>query len=232
MFTRIETTKQRLADQVYDQILKAIQAGAIQPAERIVQEKLAETLQISRTPVREALLRLEQEGLLVTSGRGGFLIRLTTDSEVREIYQTRAAIEGYAARLLASEGDLGKVGRIEAVIRFQESLQLTSAHGYYDANRAIHRSFVAETGNRYLLDMFDSMWNRGVSFHIFASMTADDLKSSLQGHIPLCEAIRSHDANRAAGAMLAHIENGLELQLAALAQARDRPQPRNSLPAD
>ena len=67
-----------------------------------MQEKLAEQLQISRTPVREALLRLEQDGILVSSPRGGFALYKMSEDEVRELYQARAAIEGQAVRILAS----------------------------------------------------------------------------------------------------------------------------------
>jgi len=69
--------------------------------DRLIQEKLATDLGISRTPVREALIRLEQEGVLRKSAQGGFRLYRMSDQEVRELYQTRAAIEGQVARILA-----------------------------------------------------------------------------------------------------------------------------------
>ena len=95
MFKKIEVTRLRLADQVYDQILHAIENGLIAPADRIVQEKLADELMVSRTPVREALLRLQQEGILTAVDRGGFTIRQATPREIIELYQAREAVEGY-----------------------------------------------------------------------------------------------------------------------------------------
>ena len=71
-------------------------------------QKLAAELQISRTPVREALLRLEQDGVLVTSSRGGFMLHRMSEGEIKELYQARAAIEGQAARILAVENDSEK----------------------------------------------------------------------------------------------------------------------------
>lgn len=216
----INATNQRLAGKIYQRVLTAIQAGTIGPTERIVQEKLAEKLRVSRTPVREALFRLEQEGVLVIAGRGGFRIRHVSDRDVREIYQARKAIEGYGARTLAEAPDEPRIERLKAVIVKQESQTFASVADYYDANRTIHRAFIAETGNRYLLEMFDSMWNRSLSFHIFSSMSDTTLRQSLTGHMALLEAIRFGPPDRAAEAMFHHIDGGLSMQLAALEGAR------------
>lgn len=217
MFRQIQTQRSRLADEVYRQILDAIHKGSIGPQERIVQEKLAKEFVISRTPVREALLRLEQEGVLETAGRGGFTIRTTSTEEVREIYQARTAIEGMAARILAELKDPARIAEIRRVIEREEDIKSATTADYFDANRAIHRSIVEQTGNRYLLEMFDNIWNRGVSFHLFAAIEKVDLSKSLGEHMALCDAIESGDPDKAQAAMIAHINDGLDLQLEALA---------------
>ena len=74
-FRQAPNVQPRLAVDVYDQILSAIVNGDIRPGERLIQEQIAAEINVSRTPVREALLRLEQEGVLVQSGRKGFSIR-------------------------------------------------------------------------------------------------------------------------------------------------------------
>ena len=83
----IKIQRRRLADEVYDQLLESITIGDIGPDDRLVQERLAAELDISRTPVREALLRLEQEGVLVTANRGGFKLHRMSEPEVRQLYQ-------------------------------------------------------------------------------------------------------------------------------------------------
>lgn len=90
----IRQDRKRLADIVYEQLMEAIRTGEIADDERLVQEKLADEMQISRTPVREALLRLEQEGILVSSPRGGFTVYRMSHGEVRELYQARAPSKG------------------------------------------------------------------------------------------------------------------------------------------
>ena len=81
----ISTQRRRLADEVYDQLVTAIMDREIGPDDRLVQEKLAAELQISRTPVREALLRLEQEGVLATSSRGGFVLHRMEEKTSRRL---------------------------------------------------------------------------------------------------------------------------------------------------
>lgn len=174
---KIDTQRRRLADHVYDQIIDAINDGGIGESDRLVQEKLAAELQISRTPVREALLRLEQNGILRTSRGGGFVIHKMTDQEVKYLYQTRAAIEGQAARNLAVENDAKKIQKIKKIILREENISTPSTEAYYNANRSIHRSFIELTGNPYLLDIFDNIWNRGTSFRLFAAIEKLDLSS-------------------------------------------------------
>lgn len=223
-FQPIVVNNQRLADEVYRQILLAIAGGIIAPSDRIVQEKLAAEFQISRTPVREALLRLEQEGVLVTAGRGGFTLRLISDDDAREIYSARQAIEGYSARILAEANNETAFTLIAEVIQTEESRDIATAVEYYEANKAIHRAFVLQTGNRYLLEMFDLMWNRSISFHVFASTMDDEaLSASLREHLDLLDAVRGSNGDVAARAMREHIARGLDLQLSTLhAAGRNR----------
>ena len=216
MFKKIEVTRIRLADQVYDQILHAIENGLIAPADRIVQEKLADELMVSRTPVREALLRLQQEGILSAVDRGGFTIRQATPREIIELYQAREAVEGYCCAKLADAADPTDLSRIEALIHTNENAVLETASQYYAANRQIHRAFVQATGNHHLLEMFDALWNRSLSFQTFRLMKQPQLDLTLTGHLVLLEAVRSTDPLLAAQTMSSHIRDGMQLHLGAL----------------
>ncbi|MGB0411903.1 MAG: GntR family transcriptional regulator [Pikeienuella sp.] len=214
----IKADRRRLADEVYDQLLSAIMDGDISVDDRLVQERLAAELHISRTPIREALLRLEQEGVLATSPRGGFVLYQMTENEVKELYQARAAIEGQAARILAHHNDPQNNAVLRHTIETEENISSTSVRDYFEANRKIHRKFVELVNNRYLLDMFDSIWNRAVSFQIFAAIENVDLSKSLGDHMSLLEAIETGDKGIALETFTAHIQNGFELQLEGLAQ--------------
>ncbi|MEL6792169.1 MAG: GntR family transcriptional regulator [Pseudomonadota bacterium] len=213
----IKPERRRLADEVYDQLLTAITSGDIGPDDRLVQEKLAAEMQISRTPIREALLRLEQEGVLATSPRGGFVLYRMDEGEVKELYQARAAIEGQAARILAHHNDPQINAMIRRTIETEEDITSPTVRAYFEANRKIHRRFVKLVNNRYLLEMFDSIWNRAVSFQLFAAIDNADLSKSLGDHMALLEAIETGDKGHALEVFTDHIQAGFELQLEGLA---------------
>ena len=212
----LRTERRRLADDVYQQILDAIASHEIGMDDQLVQEKLAAELEISRTPIREALLRLEQEGVLVTSPRGGFMLRRVSEQEAREIYDVRAAIEGQAVRILALRNDAAVHDRLRQIIRAEETLSAHTVQAYFAANRTIHRSIVEATDNQLLLEMFDNIWNRALSFHLFAAIDEIDLAQSLGNHLELVDAMASGDAAVAMTAIFDHINDGLELQAKAL----------------
>ena len=216
----ITVERQRLADIAYTQLLEAIRSGVITEDEQLVQEKLAEQLQISRTPVREALLRLEQDGIVVSSSKGGFSLYRMSREEVRELYQARAAIEGQAVRILASLNDAEKNAQLRQVIETEENIASPSVAAYFNANRKIHRTMVELAGNRYLLEMFDNIWNRGISYNLFAAIDKIDLAKSLGDHLRLADAIETGNPTIAMEAIVDHITHGFDLQIEALEAER------------
>lgn len=217
-FKAIEPNRVRLADEVYRQVLDAVLAGDLRPGERIVQDRIAEEINVSRTPVREALLHLEREGILARAGTAGFTVRGISESEVRDIYQAREAIEGYAARLVAEQRSAASLRRIERTVEKEESIAAGGVEEYFHANRRIHRSIVEETGNEYLVKSFDAIWNRGFSFRVFATIEHAGLDASLHEHAGLVASMRSDHPREAGEAMIAHIRQGLTLQLRGLAE--------------
>lgn len=209
----INTQRRRLADEVYDQLVAAIMDREIGPDDRLVQEKLASELDISRTPVREALLRLEKEGVLTVANSGGFRLTTITEEEVRELYQARAAIEGQAARILAARNDPEQLSAIRAFIVQTEQLDNPTTRDYFIANRAIHREFMVAAGNRFLIEMFDMIWGRAMAFHLFAAIEHTDISQSLGHHTALVDAVASGDRTQALEKFTDHIQDGFDLHI-------------------
>lgn len=212
----IQTSRRRLADEVYDQIIGAIMRLEIGPQDRLIQEKLAKELDISRTPVREALMRLEQEGVLVVSDRGGFRLHQMDDHEVRELYQARAAIEGQSARILADRNNPDVVSTLRKTVEKEENIAVLSARAYFEANRNIHRQFVVLAENRHLTEMFDMIWGKAMAFQIFAAIENVDLSRSLGDHMALVDAVATGDKTVALETFIDHIYAGFDLQLQGL----------------
>lgn len=210
----------RLADEVYDQLFDGISSGTIAPNKRIIQERLADQMEVSRTPVREALLRLENEGILVRAGRSGFVIRQLAETEAIQIYNAREAVECHVLGLLCEMEDTGQADRLAKLIEEIEREPKHSVLEYFEANRTIHRAFVKETGNPFLLEMFDLIWNRSSSIHLFSKLGELQMPKSLGDHLPLCEAVRKRDSNQAINVMRTHIRMGLQLQRKGMTDSR------------
>ena len=209
----INIQKQRLADAVYDQLVAAILDREIGPEDRLIQEKLAKELDISRTPVREALLRLEKEGVLTVTSSGGFKLARISEQETLELYQARAAIEGQAARILAFRNNKRELQGLRDFIRQTEALNNPSTRDYFVANRQIHRQFMVLANNRFLLEMFDVIWGRAMAFHLFAVIEYSDIQSSLGTHLALVNALESGDRGHALEVFTEHVQAGFDLQI-------------------
>ncbi len=212
-FKQAPTVQPRLAIDVYDQILHAIVNGQFKPGERLIQEQIAEEINVSRTPVREALLRLEQEGVLEQSGRKGFSIRDISDDEVRSMYGAREAIEGYAAYRLAASGTPEALAELKISVDAELQPGQRTLEQEFIVNRDIHRLIVEQTGNRVLLDMFQNLWNRGISLWLFASTQTGKEIPEPEAHLDLYNVIADGTPEEAHSEMIQHIRNGLKLHL-------------------
>ncbi len=202
-----------LADVAYASIVDAVMVGDIGPGHRLIMDQLADQLEISRTPVRDALHRLEREGLIESAGRRGFVVRVLDDDEIAQIYTAREAIEGYAARLLV-ELDDSPVG----ADLFRQSLDDAAAiedgtpAAAFAANRLVHRRVVELSGNRFLLSSFDSLWGLGLAVFAFIQRfpvdpEVDDVRAD---HEALLAALAAGDPDEAQRVMVAHIRDGFE----------------------
>lgn len=216
MFTSVAQPLIRVADKIYEQLLSAIHDGTISTDQRLVQEKLAEQFGISRTPVREALLRLEQEGIIEVAGRTGFRLREIDQSEVMDIYVARAAVEAEGASILARRNDAAEIEALRQLVVKEESISDESVGAYYRANHAIHAGIMVAAGNRYLVEMDEGIWNRGFSYRLFAAIHDENLAKSLGDHIALIDAIATSDPDHASAQMRAHIYAGLDLHLTSM----------------
>jgi DNA-binding GntR family transcriptional regulator len=219
---RIDRSHSRLAGEVYERLVEALVQGTVNPGDRLIQDRLAEELDVSRTPVRDALLRLKEEGVVEPSGRRGYVVRSLTEDDLRDIYGARDAVEGHAAALLAELGP-EPLDQVRAALVEATSRKLRSSRESFEANRSFHRAIVATTGNSYLLSFFDAIWGRAISalaYHDFYVHSPHD--EFVAEHETLIEAIAAGDPARARRAMIEHIAWGLERTVKADAVKRRR----------
>lgn len=215
----VEGPNKSLADQAYEAIIAAVLRRDISPGDPLIMDQLASDLEISRTPVRDALRRLESDGLIEARGRRGYVVRTIGTDEIRRLYQAREAIEGYAARIIAEANDAGTIKRIYGAVEQANELVDGTIAGSYWANRVVHRTIVAETGNEYLLSGFDGLWGASLAALSFQKMYEVQItqRDLLDDHAELIKALASGDPQLAQSAMIAHVRDGLDVNIQAAA---------------
>lgn len=206
---RIERSNSGLADEVYARLVNALLQGALAPGDRLIQDRLAEDLDVSRTPVRDALLRLNEEGVIEPSGRRGYVVRSLTAKDVGQIYEARFAIEGHAAAITARLG--GEALERVRLAMSQVTVTPATTEASFDANRNVHRAIVMATGNPHLLGFFDAIWGRaltGLAYHDF--YVAMPYEEFIEDHQLLVDEIAKGKPEVARKAMIDHIRRGIE----------------------
>lgn len=205
-------TTNTMADEAYGRIADAIFDGSIEPGAHLVMDELADRLGVSRTPVRDALRQLERDGLIRSAGRRGYMTVTAEPDYRRHIYESRTAIETFAAAAAATRpGPAFEL--VTAAIDRAVTLRPETSRGAYEANRLVHRAIVEATENPVLLGAFDLVWDRGRSHRLYANCfrfenSADAFRAK---HEPIAAAIGSGDPDAARAAMTAHLEDGLAL---------------------
>lgn len=198
-------------EEAHQNIRQDIIEGRLRPNVHLVAAELAEQLGISRTPVREALQLLANEGLVRTTQRG-FVVREHTIEEIRHIYEVRAGLEGLAARLAAERGTDEQIQAIEDVGCHQRDA-VDWQRLIVNLNSAFHAAVMDAANNPVL-----AAANKRNSEHFFNHQIArlyseEECRSALDGHAQILESIRARDPDRAEEAAYRHVVDALDVLL-------------------
>ncbi len=201
-----------LAEDAADRIREQILAGGFAQGEHLVEARIAEQLNTSRGPVREAFKLLRAEGLLNEEPRRGtFVVSLTAD-DVREIYGLRAALEGRAARLIARARDPEAIERLRQLADGIDAAVATGDHATVSrADLAFHQGLCQLCGNARIVEVFDRyVPTLRALLRLDGRVLASLDEVSLQ-HRPFLDAIGSGDEETAARLLAEHAEHAGEL---------------------
>lgn len=204
----------------YRQILVEIRSGALLPGARLRETELAERFGISRTPVREAIRLLESDGLVAHIPRQGATIRVLDYTEVMELYEMRAVLEGTAARLAAraaSDMELDELTALNA-----EMASATQPAAAYELNRQFHMTLLDAAKNRYLVKSVHALQKTLLILGPTTLVEPMRAQDAVIEHNAILLALRDRDGMRAETAMRAHIEAAHRVRLRAL-RGRERP---------
>jgi len=207
----LSPTHKTLRDWVFDCLRTSIVSGDLAPGQRIVEADLAKQLDVSKSPVREAILQLKQDGLVIDAPKGrGVVVAPLKPSDVREIYAVREALEGLAVRLLAANPRSEYLLTLRTLVdKMRQALADGDVRRQFELDVEFHTSVCAATGNRRLHDLFLSLRPDLQRIFLFAvnAMTLEGQDSpevALAEHEALLQAIAGGDADLAATRLSAH----------------------------
>lgn len=204
----------------YRRLLEEIGRGDLLPGTRLRETELAERFGISRTPVREAIRQLEADGLVAHMPRQGATIRVLDYSEVMELYEMRAVLEGTAARLAARAASDLELDELAALNdELSKARDLRSA---YELNRQFHMTLLDAAKNRYLIKSVNALQKTLLIIGTSTLAEADRAKQAVSEHAELLMALKARDGTQAEALMRAHIEAAHRVRLKAL-RGRERP---------
>ncbi|GAA0298570.1 GntR family transcriptional regulator [Rhodovulum strictum] len=195
----------------YELILEAIDLGVYCPGDRLVESELAERFGVSRTPIREALQRLETQSLLTRDGRSLIVAALSHD-QMAELYVVRAELEGLAARLAARHATAEEVRVLRAMVEDDRRL-LRDLSAMARANRRFHKQIHLASHNRYLVQQLDLV-HRTMALMATTSLAIEGRdRDALAEHDAIVAAIEAGDGDAAYAALKAHISLAFEARL-------------------
>ena len=201
-----------MAKDAYTLILEAIEAGFFKPGDRLVESELAERFGVSRTPVREALQRLETQSMLTRDGRS--LIVATLDhNQLSELYAVRSELEGLAARLAARHASEEELHVLRLMVDEDRALQGGDPRLLARANKRFHHQIHLASHNRFLIQQLDLV-HRAMALMTTTSFAAEGRDSeALAEHEGIVAAIELRDGEGAYVALKAHISKAYETRL-------------------
>ncbi|HWW55824.1 MAG TPA: GntR family transcriptional regulator [Sphingopyxis sp.] len=197
-------------DSAYRAVREGILAGEFSQGSHITARQLAEATGLSRTPVREAMRRLDAEGLItLIPNRGAFVARWSED-EITQIYELRVLLESFAAQVAAER--IGDAEREELQMLADEMGRLVEERpidvdAIAEVNDRFHKGVLEACGNRRLRDLLGTITEVPLQLSTFRRYTIDELRRSAAQHAELVSALAAGDPDWARSVMTAHIRS-------------------------
>lgn len=195
----------------YALILDAIDVGIYKPGDRLVESELAERFGVSRTPIREALQRLETQSLLARDGRS-LIVASLNHNQLAELYVVRGELEGLAARLAARHATDEEIRVLRDMVSEDRAL-LGDPKALARANRRFHKQVHLASHNRFLVQQLDLV-HRSMALMATTSLATEGRgERALAEHAAIVDAIAAHDGDAAKKALREHISIAFEARL-------------------
>ena len=208
-----------LLDRVLGKLRGAILDFHFRPGDRLVERTLCEQLGVSRSSVREALRRLEAEGLITTAPHKGRTVASVSAKEAQSVYEVRAALEGFAAQLFAERGSDEQIRRLRARLRdMKDAVKTNDARVMLAVKAKFYEVILEGCGNQYCAELILSLQAR-IRFLRALSMSAPGrTQRSIAEMARVVKAVESRDGEAARAAYTDHIRSAASVAIKALSQ--------------
>ena len=189
---------QTLRERIYIHLREAITKRMLLPGERITEKKIAEELNVSITPVREALLQLNVEGFVEIKTHRNVVVKQISLTEIAELYEIQGVIEGYAARrasLNLNDEDVLKLKKLTE--KMKKYFKSNNVEKFYESNKEIHEIYLKKCGNQSIYDLVSNLNLRKKMFRYRVTFLAkkDVMKKALDDHIKIFDAFLARDSD-------------------------------------
>ncbi len=202
----IDINKESLADQVFTHIKKMILSGKLQEGERIIENKIAESYGVSRTPIREAIKKLNEYGLVQILPRSQAIVSSISESEAEHIAEVRAQLESLSVRLFIENADLEDINVIEELVNdCNRLITIGDLSNVFEKDSQLHLEIAGRTGNRFLYECLERINIQVQLLRLKVCKTMHHVVHDVSQHSEILELIKLRDSNSAILHMREHI---------------------------
>ena len=197
-----------LNQKVYRVLKTEIAKGFLEPGTKLLENKIAEEMHVSRTPVREAMQKLAAEGFIKMTPNQTMIVTEVSLEDVKEVLQIRGVLEGLAARITAKKINRQEINELEKVIT-QMSLHVTKKDlsSYCKLDDEFHDFILNICGNKWIIQIRDNLGSFIYRFRIKSLSVPGRLKCSFGEHRKIMESLKKHNSEEADRLSQVHMEN-------------------------
>jgi DNA-binding GntR family transcriptional regulator len=220
------TPEASLSECAYQAIREAFRRSEYSSGDRIIEGDLARALNVSRTPVREALRRLEDDGLVTPAGRKGYVVA-DLMADVEHVFLMRERLEGLAAALAAQAITLPELEHLKELQSEMESLLVSppDLERMVDLNSAFHSSITLAARSPRLERSINRLHPEYLSYQVVRNYNEDEMRRSVIEHREIVDALWNRDMKLADSLIQSHLEHGKAVVFRELSQASASPRP-------
>ena len=196
-----------IADQVFERLERDILSGVYERDDILTEIRLSEQLGVSRTPIREALRRLEQEHIIESTSKGARVIGIQKE-DIADICEIRLRLEGLAARWAAERADEAGIQALRDIVDLQEFYTAKNdPDSIKNADSHFHQTIYALCGSNSMRDTLEPLHRKLLKYRRVSVTAKSRAELSLQEHRAICEAIAAHDGQKAEALTILHVQN-------------------------